>query len=64
MRKLTYLLLSLSLLAPAGLPASSSFAVVQVTNAGSNSESQMVPVTGGKVVIDMPAESFVSVFAE
>ncbi len=47
-----------------GLPASSSFAIVQVTNASSNSESQMVPVTGGKAVIDLPAESFVSVFAE
>ncbi len=45
-----------------GLPASSSFAVVQVTNSDSNSESQCLPVVDGKVEIFMPAESFISVF--
>ena len=39
-------------------------ALVQVTNSGSNSESQCLPVVDGKVEVFMPAESFVSVFAE
>ena len=47
-----------------GLPASSTHALVQVTNAGSNAESQCLPVVDGKVEVFMPAESFVSVFAE
>lgn len=47
-----------------GLPASSSRALVQVTNSGSNSESQCLPVVDGTVEVFMPAESFISVFAE
>ena len=46
-----------------GLPPSSAFAVVQITNSGSNSESICLPVVDGKVEVYMPAESFVSVFA-
>ena len=47
-----------------GLPTASTRALVQVTNAGSNAESQCLPVIDGKVEVSMPAESFVSVFAE
>ncbi len=47
-----------------GLPTSSTRALVQVTNAGSNAESQCLPVVDGKVEVFMPAESFVSIFAE
>lgn len=47
-----------------GLPASSTRALVQITNAGTNSVSQCLPVVDGEVEVFMPAESFVSVFAE
>ena len=47
-----------------GLPASSTRALVQVTNSGSNAESQCLPVVDGKVEVYLPAESFVSVFAQ
>lgn len=47
-----------------GLPASSTRALVQFTNSEANSESQCLPVVDGKVEVFMPAESFVSVFAE
>ena len=47
-----------------GLPASSTCAVVQITNSGSNSDSLCLPVVDGKVEVDMPAESFVSVFVK
>ena len=47
-----------------GLPASSTYAVVQITNSGSNAESMYLPVVDGKVEVNMPAESFVSVFAK
>ena len=47
-----------------GLPVASTTAVVQVTNSGSNSESQCLPVVDGKVEMFMPAESFVSVFVK
>ncbi|MBR6211505.1 MAG: AGE family epimerase/isomerase [Bacteroidales bacterium] len=47
-----------------GLPASSTYAVVQITNSGSNSDSMCLPVVNGKVEVNMPAESFVSVFVK
>ena len=47
-----------------GLPASSTCAVVQVTNSGAKSDSQLLPVKDGSVEVFMPAESFVSVFAK
>lgn len=47
-----------------GLPASSTYAVVQITNTGSNSDSMCLPVVNGKVEVNMPAESFVSVFVK
>ena len=47
-----------------GLPVASTTAVVQVTNSGSNAESQCLPVVDGKVEVFMPAESFVSVFVK
>ena len=47
-----------------GFPASSTYAVVQITNSGSNSDSQCLPVVDGKVEVFMPAESFVSVFVK
>lgn len=47
-----------------GLPASSTYAVVQITNSGSNSDSIYLPVVNGKVEVNMPAESFVSVFVK
>ncbi|MBO6064670.1 MAG: hypothetical protein J6P62_11930, partial [Bacteroidales bacterium] len=47
-----------------GLPASSTCAVVQVTNSGAKSDSQLLPVKDGSVEVFMPAESFVSVFTK
>lgn len=47
-----------------GLPASSTYAVVQITNSGSNSDSMCLPVVNGKVEVYMPAESFISVFVK
>ena len=47
-----------------GLPASSTRALVQVTNSGSNSDSMCLPVIDGKVEVYMPAESFISVFVK
>jgi len=44
-----------------GLPASVSRAVVFVTNANQNAEEQSVNVSRGKVTVDMPSESFVTV---
>lgn len=44
-----------------GLPTSTSHAIVYVTNACQNAEAQQVKVKNGTVIIDMPAESFVSV---
>ena len=44
-----------------GLPASVSRAVVFVTNASQNAEEQSVNVSRGKVTVDMPSESFVTV---
>ena len=44
-----------------GLPASVSRAIVFVTNASQNAEEQSVSVSRGKVTVDMPAESFVTV---
>jgi len=45
----------------AGLPATVEKAVVYVTNARQNSEAQQVSVQNGCAVVDMPAESFVTV---
>ena len=44
-----------------GLPPSVSRAVVFVTNANQNAEEQSVNVSRGKVTVDMPSESFVTV---
>ena len=46
----------------AGLPTSAMRAVVQVTNADDHSVSQCLPVADGRLVLDLPAESFVSIF--
>ncbi len=45
-----------------GLPAGATRAVVLITNAASNSVAQCLPVRGGRVEVDLPAESFVSIF--
>ena len=47
-----------------GLPAASERALVQITNAGAHSCSVCLPVVDGKVTVDLPAESFVSVFVK
>ncbi|MCR5713618.1 MAG: AGE family epimerase/isomerase [Bacteroidales bacterium] len=47
-----------------GLPASATQAVVHVTNASSNSVAQCLPVTDGRVELDLPAESFISIFVQ
>ena len=47
-----------------GLPASSTRALVQVTNSESNAESQCLPVVNGMVEVFLPAESFVSIFTK
>ena len=44
-----------------GLPASATEATVYVTNSDSNAEAVFLPVVGGKVTVQMPAESFVTV---
>ncbi|MCR4860221.1 MAG: AGE family epimerase/isomerase [Bacteroidales bacterium] len=45
-----------------GLPQASSSAVVLVTNAASNSVARCVPVSGGRVELELPAESFISIY--
>ena len=45
-----------------GLPASATCAVVHVTNAGTNSVAQCLPVRDGRVALELPAESFISIF--
>ena len=45
-----------------GLPASATRAVVHVTNAGTNSVAQCLPVRDGRVALELPAESFISIF--
>ena len=47
-----------------GLPAAATRAVVHVTNAGSNSVAQCLPVQGGKLELTLPAESFISIFVQ
>ncbi len=47
-----------------GLPAASTRAIVHVTNAGSNSVAQCLPVRGGKLELTLPAESFISIFVQ
>ena len=44
-----------------GLPATVHSAVVYVTNAAQNAEKSQVEVSQGTAVIDMPAESFITV---
>lgn len=44
-----------------GLPTSAKKATVYVTNAHQNSEAQQVEAAQGRIVVDMPAESFVTV---
>ena len=47
-----------------GLPAASTRAVVLVTNAGSHSEAQCLPVRDGRLALTLPAESFISIFVQ
>ena len=44
-----------------GLPTGAKLATVYVTNAHQNSEAQQVEAAQGRLVVDMPAESFVTV---
>lgn len=46
-----------------GLPASSTKAVVYITNADQNAEAHMYDVKGGKISVPMPADSFVTILA-
>ncbi|MCR4825226.1 MAG: AGE family epimerase/isomerase [Bacteroidales bacterium] len=46
-----------------GLPASSTRAVVLVTNAASNSVASCISVSGGRAELELPAESFISIYA-
>jgi len=48
----------------AGFPAASTRAVVLVTHAGSNSVAQCLPVVDGRVSLELPAESFISIFVQ
>lgn len=47
-----------------GLPKSITKAIVFVTNAQQNAEAQCVPTRDGQVLVNMPAESFVTLLAE
>ena len=47
-----------------GLPATASRATVYVTNRRQQAERQTTQLNGGEAIIDMPAESFVTVIAE
>ena len=47
-----------------GLPASSTKAVVYITNDKQNAEASYLPVRNGSVTVDMPADSFVSILAK
>ena len=47
-----------------GFPAGTTEAVVYVTDTHRNAEAQLLPVKDGKVVVNMPAESFVTVLTK